>query len=85
MSSHLIFMTWGTLLFEFAAYSMVVGHGVSEAQEKRQWKLYGLLNYFLWWTCFVEKSVIEHEPRKPPAPVELEAVSYSRTPSSGHL
>jgi hypothetical protein len=63
---------------------MIVGHGVGEAHEKKPWNLHGLLNYFLWWTCFVEKIIIEQASRKPPALMDLEVVSYFRKLSSGH-
>jgi len=45
---------------------MVVGHVVSEAHEKKTWNLRGLLNYFLRWTCFVEKFIIEQASRRTP-------------------
>ena len=60
---------------------MVVGRGVRETQGKDV--LY-MLNYFLWWTYFVEKFVIAQSSRKICALMELEAVSYSQKLSTEH-
>jgi hypothetical protein len=57
---------------------MVVGQGVSEAHEKKPWEPSWSVKLFLWWTCFVEKIIIEQASRKPPALMDREAVSYFR-------